>query len=86
MTEKIAIFQFIFICLSLARFHDCLNVNKFELPSFKYLGCFNDKREQRDIIDKDFSFITKYNKSIPTVELCTSMCFKNGFKYAGVQA
>ncbi len=70
----------------LVKLNECFQINQVELPRFKYLGCFNDKREQRDIDEKDFSLITKYNKSIPTVVLCTSMCYKNGFKYAGVQA
>lgn len=55
-------------------------------PKFSYLGCFNDKRELRDIADKDFSFVTKYNKTIPTVELCVNLCAVNGFKVAAVQA
>lgn len=55
-------------------------------PTFTYLGCFNDKRELRDIADKDFSFVTKYNKTMATVELCVNLCAVNGFKVAAVQA
>ena len=55
-------------------------------PAFTYLGCFNDRRELRDIADKDFTVVTKYNKTMPTVELCVNLCAANGFKIAAVQA
>jgi hypothetical protein len=55
-------------------------------PVFSYVGCYNDRRESRDINEKDFSFITKYNKSIPTVELCVQLCANDFFTIAGVQA
>jgi hypothetical protein len=65
------------------------NLNKSSavpIPSFNYIGCFSDKRELRDLGDKDFTFITKYNKSMPTVELCVLLCSQDGFSFAGVQA
>jgi hypothetical protein len=55
-------------------------------PIFSYLGCFSDKRELRDLGDKDFTFVTKYNKSMPTVELCVYLCSQDGYNFAGVQA
>ena len=55
-------------------------------PIFSYIGCFADKREMRDIGEKDFTFLTKYNKSMPTVELCVLLCSQDGFRFAGVQA
>lgn len=55
-------------------------------PMFSYIGCFADKRELRDIGDKDFTFITKYNKTMPTVELCVYLCSQDGYNFAGVQA
>jgi hypothetical protein len=53
---------------------------------FSYVGCFNDRREFRDINQKDYSVITKFNKTIATVELCVHLCGKDGYRYAGVQA
>ena len=53
---------------------------------FNYIGCYRDKRESRDINERDFSYITKFNKSIPTVEICVQLCSKEAFKFAGVQA
>ena len=55
-------------------------------PIFSYVGCFNDRREARDIGEKDFSFITKYNKTIPTVEMCVQLCAKDYYQIAGIQA
>ena len=55
-------------------------------PIFSYVGCFNDRREARDIGEKDFSFITKYNKSVPTVEMCVQLCAKDYYQIAGIQA
>lgn len=81
----------ILIAVSLLNLLECYNnggliTQNSKIPSFKYTGCYNDKREERDISEKDFSFITKYNKSLPTVELCVSLCHSHGFKVAGVQA
>ena len=56
------------------------------LGNFEYLGCFNDKRESRDLNEADYSSITKHNKSMSTVEFCILLCSKSKFKYAGVQA
>jgi hypothetical protein len=55
-------------------------------PIFSYVGCYNDRRENRDIGEKDFSYITRFNKSIPTVELCIILCAQEGYKFAGIQA
>lgn len=55
-------------------------------PMFSYVGCFNDRRELRDVGDKDYTFITKFNKSIPTVELCVLLCAQDGYSIAGIQA
>lgn len=55
-------------------------------PIFSYVGCFNDRRELRDVGDKDYTFITKFNKSIPTVELCVLLCAQDGYSIAGIQA
>ena len=55
-------------------------------PTFSYVGCYNDRRESRDISEKDFSYITKYNKSIPTVELCVQLCANDYYTIAGIQA
>lgn len=55
-------------------------------PLFSYLGCFNDRKEDRDINEKDFSYVTKFNKTIPTVELCVSLCAEHGYKIVGIQA
>ena len=63
------------------------NLNKFNFkPVFSYVGCYNDRRDSRDIGEKDFSFITKFNKTIPTVELCVHLCAKEGLNIAGIQA
>ena len=58
----------------------------FNKPIFSYVGCFNDRRELRDVGDKDYTFITKFNKSIPTVELCVLLCAQDGYSIAGIQA
>jgi len=64
-----------------------MNVNKFNFkPMFSYVGCYNDRRDSRDIGEKDFSYITKFNKTIPTVELCVQLCAKEGLNVAGIQA
>ena len=55
-------------------------------PVFTYVGCFNDRRELRDVGDKDYTFITKFNKSLPTVELCVLLCAQDGYSIAGIQA
>lgn len=55
-------------------------------PIFSYVGCFNDRRELRDVGDKDYTFITKFNKSLPTVELCVLLCAQDGYSIAGIQA
>ena len=55
-------------------------------PVFSYVGCFNDRRDSRDIGEKDFSYVTKFNKSIQTVELCVQLCAKEGLNVAGIQA
>ena len=63
------------------------NINKFNFkPVFSYVGCYNDRRDSRDIGEKDFSYITKFNKSMPTVELCVQLCAKEGYTVAGIQA
>ena len=63
------------------------NINKFNFkPVFSYVGCYNDRRDSRDIGETDFSYITKFNKSIPTVELCVHLCAKEGYTVAGIQA
>ena len=56
------------------------------MPVFSYIGCYNDRRELRDINEKDFSYLTKINKTMPTVELCVSLCAQDGYKIAGIQA
>ena len=55
-------------------------------PVFSYVGCYNDRRESRDINDKDFSYLTKLNKTLPTVEFCVQLCAQDGYKIAAVQA
>ena len=55
-------------------------------PVFTYLGCYNDRKDVRDIYEKDFSYVTKFNKTIPTVELCISLCAEHGYKIVGIQA
>lgn len=62
------------------------NIDSAFRPVFSYVGCFNDRRESRDISEKDFSYITKFNKSIPTVELCVQLCAQDGYTIAGIQA
>lgn len=89
---------FLIVCLQLV---SCFNLfektqQKFLLksnddfrstgPVFSYLGCFNDRKDDRDINERDFSYITKFNKTLPTVELCVSLCAENGFKIVGIQA
>ena len=59
---------------------------KFNKPIFSYVGCFADRREARDIFDKEYTYITKFNKTLPTVELCVNLCAQDGFSVAGVQA
>lgn len=91
MKRSILFIAKIFLCLNLANVSRCYDAsNKIgsiqTIPEFEYLGCFADKREHRDIAEKDFSFITKYNKSKPTVELCAGLCASEGFKIAAVQA
>ena len=64
-----------------------VNTNKFNFkPVFSYIGCYNDRRDSRDIGEKDFSYITKFNKTLPTVELCVHLCAKEGLNVAGIQA
>lgn len=58
----------------------------FNKPIFSYVGCFADKRESRDIHEKEYTFITKFNKTMPTVELCVNLCAQDGFSVAGIQA
>lgn len=69
---------------------DALSNNKVNSissrPTFTYVGCYNDRRDFRDIDGKDYSFITKFNKSMPTVELCVSLCAQEGYSVAGVQS
>lgn len=60
--------------------------NSFNKPIFSYVGCFADRRESRDINEKEYTFITKFNKTMPTVELCVNLCAQDGYSVAGVQA
>lgn len=58
----------------------------FNKPIFSYVGCFADRRESRDIYEKEYTYITKFNKTMPTVELCVNLCAQDGYSVAGVQA
>jgi hypothetical protein len=62
------------------------NINNNDRIEFTYLGCFNDKKEERDVNERDFSYITKFNKTVPTVELCVSWCSSHNFRIAAIQA
>jgi hypothetical protein len=62
------------------------NINNNDRIEFTYLGCFNDKKEERDVNERDFSYITKFNKTVPTVELCVSWCASHNFRIAAIQA
>ncbi|CAF0728575.1 unnamed protein product [Brachionus calyciflorus] len=62
------------------------NPNKFNKPIFSYVGCFADRREARDIYEKEYTYITKFNKTLPTVELCVNLCAQDGYTVAGIQA
>lgn len=53
---------------------------KFYLNIGAFVGCFQDQ------IPRDMSnLLLDFNPNM-TVELCAATCFKNGFKYAGLQA
>jgi hypothetical protein len=84
----------LFTLLSCLKIFDCFNFYQTKPdenslvngPSFIYLGCYNDRKASRDINEKDFSYVTKFNKTLPTVELCVGLCAAHGFKIAAVQA
>lgn len=54
--------------------------------SFTYLGCYNDRKEARDVYEKDYTRITKLNNSVAIVEICVRLCVMANYKYAAIQS
>lgn len=52
--------------------------------SSKYLGCFKDKGDPLGTTGRDLNGAV-FNRKDMTVELCSELCSKRGYRYAGVQ-
>ena len=54
--------------------------------NYTYLGCYNDRKDMRDVYDKDYTRVTKLNNSYAIVEICVRLCAMANYKYAAIQS
>ena len=54
--------------------------------NFTYLGCYKDRKDLRDVYEKDYTRVTKLNNSYAIVEICVRLCAMANYKYAAVQS
>jgi hypothetical protein len=64
----------------------CYTRAQYARSNFTYLGCYNDRKDLRDVYEKDYTRVTKLNNSYAIVEICVRLCSMASYKYAAIQS
>ena len=79
--SKFTLFLCIFITFSVS-----YTVAQQYPHNFTYLGCYKDRKDLRDVYEKDYTRVTKLNNSYAIVEICVRLCAMANYKYAAIQS